>query len=236
MRFCLIFGCSLLAAFAAERAALQPQPGPRIASVVRVDKHSGRLVRTVAVASGSGRVSSRTDAWAEAAALIDDYVRQAAERYQVDPLLVRSVIQVESNFNPMAVSPKGAQGLMQLMPATARRFAVRNSFNPWDNIDGGVRYLKYLLTLFGDRQAPETLALAAYNAGEGAVLRHGGVPPYQETTEYVGKVAKKWSQARAAAGNAATPATLPEAAAAYPPVEQYTDSRGVLHIRTLPAP
>lgn len=207
-----------------------PAPTPRIASVVRVDARSGRLVRTAEVASSSGRA-----AWAELAAALDDYVRQTAERYQVDPLLVRSVIEVESHYNPAAVSPKGAQGLMQLMPQTARRFAVKNAFSPWENIDGGVRYLKYLLNLYGNREAPETLALAAYNAGEGAVMRHGGVPPYQETTDYVRKVAKSWNDARAAAGSAPVPPAAPEAAA-YRPVEQYTDARGVLHIRSRPTP
>ncbi len=232
MRFCLIAGCWLLPALAAETAA--PPPAPRIASVVKVDGHSGKLVRTVAVAQPSGKTASGARAWAELAAIIDDYVRQTAERYDVDPLLVRSVIEVESHYNPAAVSPKGAQGLMQLMPQTARRFAVKNAFNPWDNIDGGVRYLKYLLNLFGDRQAPETLALAAYNAGEGAVLRHGGVPPYQETTEYVRKVAKSWKDAQAAAGKPAPP-SAPEATT-YRPIEYYTDARGVLHIRTRSSP
>lgn len=234
MRFCLIAGCWLLPALAAENAT--PVSTPQIASVVRVDARSGRLVRTVAVASASGRDASGTRAWAELAAAIDDYVGQAARRYEVDPLLVRSVIEVESNYNPAAVSPKGAQGLMQLMPRTARRFAVKNSFNPWENIDGGVRYLKYLLNLYGDREAPETLALAAYNAGEGAVMRHGGVPPYQETTEYVRKVAKSWKDARAAAGSVAAAPEAPPEAPAYRPVEQYTDARGVLHIRTRSTP
>ncbi len=232
MRFCLIVGCWLLPVLAAENAATVP--ASQISSVVRVDARSGRLVRTVAMASPSGRVAFGTRAWGELAGAIDDYVRQTAARYQVDPLLVRSVIEVESDYNPAAVSPKGAQGLMQLMPQTARRFSVRNPFNPWENIDGGVRYLKYLLDLFGDRQAPETLAIAAYNAGEGAVIKHGGVPPYQETTDYVRRVAKSWKDARAAEpSSAAVPA--PEAAA-YRPVEQYTDARGVLYIRTRPNP
>jgi soluble lytic murein transglycosylase-like protein len=232
MRFCLIFGCWLLPALAAENAS--PAPAPGISSVVRVDARSGKLVRTMAVTSASGPVAHGTAAWAELASAIDDYVSQAAERYQVDPLLVRSVIAVESNYNPVAVSPKGAQGLMQLMPQTARRFAVKNAFSPWENIDGGVRYLKYLLGLYGDRESPETLALAAYNAGEGAVLKHGGVPPYRETSEYVRKVAKNWNDARAAAEAVAAP-PAPEAAA-YKPVEYYTDDRGVLHIRTRSTP
>jgi soluble lytic murein transglycosylase-like protein len=240
MRFCLIAGLWLLPALAADLAtpAPAPTPAPRFASVVRVDKRSGKLVRTMGIASSSGREESGRRAWAEVAGIVDDYVLQAAERYEVDPLLVRSVIAVESNYNPGALSPKGAQGLMQLMPGTARRFAVKNAFNPWENIDGGVQYLKYLLTLYGDRPAPETLALAAYNAGEGAVLKHGGVPPYQETTEYVRKVAKGWHDAQAAAGiAAATPAPAPVAeAAAYRPVEQFKDAWGVLHIRTRPTP
>jgi soluble lytic murein transglycosylase-like protein len=235
MRFCLIIACSLLPALAAEGPLPAPAPtpasAPRIASVVRVDARSGRLIRTVAIASSAAGPAARSRAWSEVAATIDGYVRQTAEKYEVDPLLVRSVLQVESNYNPGAVSPKGARGLMQLMPATARRFAVRDSFNPWENIDGGVRYLKYLLTMFGDRRAPETLALAAYNAGEGAVLKHGGVPPYQETALYVGKVAKKWQEARAAAA-VLSPPQVP----AYPPVEQFRDADGVLHIHTRSSP
>ena len=232
MRFCLIAGCWLLPALAAELAT--PLPAPQIASVVRVDVRSGRLVRTAAMASSSGRAASGTHAWADLATALDDYVRQTAERYQVDPLLVRSVIQAESNYNPSSVSPKGAQGLMQLMPQTARRFDVKNAFSPWENIDGGVRYLKYLLVLYGKRESPETLALAAYNAGEAAVLKHGGVPPYQETTDYVRKVAKNWKEARAEADRLAAPP--PPEAAEYRPVEHYTDARGVLHIRTRPTP
>jgi soluble lytic murein transglycosylase-like protein len=224
MRFCLIAGWLLAASLVAgESPAAAPPP---IKSVVRTDARTGRLVRSIAVARAKG---AKSNAWADAAASIDKFVRLTAERYEVDPLLVRSVIQVESNYNPLAVSPKGAQGLMQLMPQTARRFSVKNSFNPWENIDGGVRYLKYLLTLFGDQPTPETLALAAYNAGEGAVLKHGGIPPYMETRQYVRSVSKRWNDARTAAG------ILPERPAdapAWPVLEQFTDSRGVLHIRT----
>jgi len=165
---------------------------------------------------------------APAAVSLDPYVRQTAERYQVDPLLVHSVIQIESNYNPLAISPKGARGLMQLMPATARRFAVRNSFNPAENIDGGVRYLKYLLALFENQRSPERLALAAYNAGEGAVLRHGGIPPFRETTAYVDQVLNQWAAKRAAAPRPAPPAS--------PRIVQFFDSRGVLHIQTLYEP
>ena len=166
---------------------------------------------------------------------ISDVLHQIYRKHGIPPKLVQAIIQVESQGNPKATSRKGALGLMQLMPGTARRFAVKNSFNPWENIEGGVRYLKYLLDLFDGREEPETLALAAYNAGEGAVLRHGGVPPYQETTQYVRRVAKKWSDARAAAGDAARAAATAQALA-YPPIEQFMDSRGILHIQTRSAP
>jgi len=234
MRFCLILGLASVAAFAASPLASESRQGARIVSVVRADPRTGRLVR--ALAPAVSRVERQRDvrAWAEAAASIDRHVAETAARYDVDPLLVRSVIQVESDDDPLAVSRKGAQGLMQLMPQTARRFAVKDSFDPAQNIDGGVRYLKYLLTRFGDRQTPEALALAAYNAGEGAVMKHGGVPPYPETTLYVRKVAKRWGAAKLAEG--AKPQAAPAELAAYPAIEQYVDERGVLHVQTRTSP
>jgi soluble lytic murein transglycosylase-like protein len=119
---------------------------------------------------------------------------------------------VESNYNPLAISPKGAQGLMQLMPDTARRFGVANAFDPIDNIRGGARYLKYLLDLYhGDQR----LALAAYNAGEGAVQKYGDVPPYPETLNYVTQVGRQIRKDAAAAPPIAKPAA-PEAAEVQP--------------------
>lgn len=112
----------------------------------------------------------------------DEIIERHADKYRVDPTLVRAVIQVESDFNPSCVSHKGARGLMQLMPATATRFKVTKIHDPDQNIRGGVQYLAYLLRLFGD-DLPR--ALAAYNAGENAVLRYGGIPPYEETETYV---------------------------------------------------
>lgn len=112
----------------------------------------------------------------------DVYIERYAEQYDVDPTLIRAVIQVESNFDPKCVSVKGARGLMQLMPATAKRFGVTDVHDPEQNIRGGVRYLAYLTELFnGDLRR----VLAGYNAGEGAVMRYGGIPPYQETSNYV---------------------------------------------------
>ena len=110
---------------------------------------------------------------------------EAARRHSLDPELVRAVIAVESGFRPDAVSPKGAQGLMQLMPATARSLGVKDSLDPADNIDGGTRHLRALIERY---QGDVKRALAAYNAGEGAVARHGGMPPYPETVAYVRKV------------------------------------------------
>ena len=112
-------------------------------------------------------------------------IKAAARDYGVDEAIVRAIIHAESSFNPMALSHAGAQGLMQLMPATARRFGVTNSYDAGQNIRGGVQYLAWLLKRFNGNL---TLAAAGYNAGEGAVDRHGGVPPYQETQRYVARV------------------------------------------------
>lgn len=116
---------------------------------------------------------------------VEKIVREAAERHRVDPALVRAVIQTESGWNPSAVSRKGAAGLMQLIPGTAQRFGADDVFNPRQNIDAGVRYLKTLLERYNGNL---DLALAAYNAGEGAVARHGGMPPFRETRNYVQRV------------------------------------------------
>jgi len=107
-------------------------------------------------------------------ARVEELIHRAANTHGVDPLLVDSVIRVESNYDPYAVSRKGAEGLMQLIPSTQRRFGVLNAFHAGQNIDGGVRYLKYLIDLY---KQDFRLALAAYNAGEAAVARYGGVPP-----------------------------------------------------------
>ncbi len=117
--------------------------------------------------------------------------RAAAERYGLDPELVLAVVAVESSFEPRAVSKKGALGLMQLMPGTAGELGVTDALDPANNLDGGARYLQALLRLYrGDLRK----ALGAYNAGPGAVARHGGVPPYRETQEYVRRVMKQYGR------------------------------------------
>jgi len=122
------------------------------------------------------------------------YIREVAHRFGMDPKLIEAVIHAESNFDPQAVSPAGAIGLMQLMPETAREMGVVNSRDPFQNITGGTRYLSRLLANFkGDTR----LALAAYNAGIGPVKRYGSIPPYAETRHYVQRVlAKRARQAR----------------------------------------
>lgn len=112
-----------------------------------------------------------------------EIIDRVAAREGVDARLVRAVIQVESGYRPNARSPKGAMGLMQLMPATARQYAVRNPYDPAANIEGGIKHLKSLLARF-----PPALALAAYNAGDAAVERFGGIPPYAETRSYVSRI------------------------------------------------
>jgi soluble lytic murein transglycosylase len=115
----------------------------------------------------------------------DPIIAEAAQKHRVEAALVKAVIRTESDFVPYARSPKGALGLMQLMPATARMHNVWSVFEPKDNIEGGVRHLRLLLDQYNGNVR---LALAAYNAGEGAVERHGGIPPYPETIEYLDRV------------------------------------------------
>jgi soluble lytic murein transglycosylase-like protein len=120
---------------------------------------------------------------------VEALLRDAAARNGLDPMLVRAVVGVESAFRKDALSPKGAQGLMQLMPATAAALGVTDAFDPAQNLDAGARHLAALVQGYG---GDLTKALAAYNAGAGAVARHGGVPPYRETQDYVARVLKRY--------------------------------------------
>lgn len=116
---------------------------------------------------------------------INSLISGVADKYNLDPALLKAVVKVESHFNPRAVSPAGAMGLMQLMPKTAAALGVKDAFNVQENLEGGARYLKSMLDRF---RGDVNLALAAYNAGPGAVKKYGGVPPYRETMEYVRRV------------------------------------------------
>jgi soluble lytic murein transglycosylase-like protein len=127
-------------------------------------------------------------------AKVDSFIVDSSNRHGVDPLLIYSIMHRESSFKRFALSNKGARGLMQLMPATAARLGVRDIFDPQQNIEGGVKYMRFLLNLFdGDVR----LALAGYNAGEGAVLKYGrSVPPYRETQEYVRRISERYALMR----------------------------------------
>ena len=124
-----------------------------------------------------------------ASELLEGYVREASRKFGVPAPLIRAVIEVESSGDAHAVSPKGAQGLMQLMPATAAVLGVADPFDPRDNVLAGTRYLRFLLDAF---EGDVALALAAYNAGHDAVLRYRGVPPYPETRQYLSRIASQF--------------------------------------------
>jgi len=163
----------------------------------------------IVAANSRGRQSSPEE--------IDAAIVMAAARHNVDPNLVRAVVKVESNFNSNAVSRKGAMGLMQLMPATARQLNVRNPFDPEQNVDAGVRHLKQLLENYG---GDVNLTLAAYNAGSGAVARSAGIPRYAETQNYVRRITNLYYGGFDFAPSGAS----------RDPVRVQRDARGVLYI------
>jgi soluble lytic murein transglycosylase-like protein len=150
-------------------------------------------------------------------------ISKYANYYELDPSLIHSIIATESGFNPRAVSRKGARGLMQLMPETASRLGVEDSFDPEQNIHGGVRYFRTLMDMFNNNL---DLSLAAYNAGENLVRRLGRVPAYQETIDYVRSVTKRYTERRQSMGDRGdinNSRTF-----------RYTDSAGVLHLTNIP--
>jgi hypothetical protein len=225
MRICFnLLVCATLSLAVLWGGALESVPS-RVTWVIRADRRTGKLVRVPVVQTVPGAAAAKA-----AGPRVSEVVDAVAKEHAVDPLLVHSVIQAESNYDPFAISPKGAQGMMQLMPATARRFGVKNSFDFADNIEGGVRYLRYLMDLFQD----EKLAVAAYNAGEHAVMRYGGVPPYAETKNYVRSVTASYAGAKqAAVQNApATPEPAPKPEPEFREIEQFVDAQGNLGLRT----
>jgi soluble lytic murein transglycosylase-like protein len=198
----------------------KPVPPPNAASMraarsaaAEVSQYLGRESNQSANAK---IVAANSPGTAATSVDIDSAIEEAAARHNVDPNLVRAVVKVESNFNPNAVSRKGAMGLMQLMPSTARQLNVKNPFDPEQNVDAGVRQLKQLLDNYnGDIK----LTLAAYNAGAGAVARSSGVPHFAETQNYVRRITNLYY-----AGPNFNPA------ASHVPVRVQRDDRGVLYI------
>lgn len=186
-------------------------PSPAAAQIFTAHAANGTLVLSnqqvrkptqVFAVPGAPAYRTTTQGLSANAAIYEDLVVEHAQRHSLRPELVRAVIQVESGFNPSATSPRGAMGLMQLMPDTARSLGVVNAYDPEENIRGGTTYLRHLLNKYGNEQ----LALAAYNAGPGAVDKYDGVPPYRETREYVRKVGSK--AAAAPAGDPAKQRTV----------------------------
>ena len=248
MIFC--FGIITLALAAGTVHGASNGEAVSVATVVKADPRSGKLIRTTVAVKPKAvppvSVKAAEPVVAEAAKPVQsvgEIIEKTAREYDVDPLLVHAVIQVESAYNVNAVSAMGAEGLMQLIPATARRFGVRNSFNASENIRGGVRYLKFLSQLFNNDLR---LTLAAYNAGEGAVAKYNWIPPFPETQNYVYQVAKRYGQARRATAAAVATSGTPTVVASretkeiapvekgpeYAPIEHYVDAEGRLHMRT----
>ncbi|MEQ1946326.1 MAG: lytic transglycosylase domain-containing protein [Bryobacteraceae bacterium] len=212
-------------------------------SVVRVDRRTGKLTRTVLDRATNLPASAANAPAPQAPSKIKDLVEKSASANGVDPLLVHSVIQEESAYNRYAMSPKGAEGLMQLMPSTARMLGVGNSFDEAQNIEAGVKYLKYLQSVYKD----DRLALAAYNAGPGSVDRFKQIPPYPETQAYVERVAARYRAAHRAQdaekeANVAKQQARPSQEKAaqepaapvekHPKLEQFIDESGRLSLRT----
>ena len=168
-----------------DNAILELQGGAQI--IVPLSRiHSVERLRVIAPAdSDPVAVTAVRAAWKAEAGEFAEAIAGTAERYGLDPALLAAVAAIESNFDPYAVSNEGACGILQLIPETAGRFGVDDLFDPEQNLDGGAGYLRWLLDRFDGRTE---LALAAYNAGEGAVDRHGGIPPYPETRAYVKRV------------------------------------------------
>jgi len=207
--------------WSSKESRWKPVPGPNAAAMraarsaaAEVSQYLGRESRQSATArilttNFSGRAATPGE--------IDASIEQAAARHNVDPNLVRAVVKVESNFNPNAVSRKGAMGLMQLMPSTARQLKVKNPFDPEQNVDAGVRHLKQLLENYG---GDINLTLAAYNAGAGAVARSSGVPRYAETQNYVRRITNLYYGGF----------DFNSSGVSHDPVRVQRDARGVLYI------
>jgi len=210
-----------------------------VTSQVRADRRTGRLIRRVVVPENEvvprvvepivpGSVPRPAPA-STGSSDINTIVTDVSAEHGVDPLLVHAIIKAESGYNQYALSPKGAQGLMQLIPATAKHYGVSNVWDKRQNVEGGVRYLRHLMTQFNDMR----LVLAAYNAGEGAVFQYRGIPPYEETQEYVYRVGRNYGELRRSRKPQLQQArAVKPAEPVHRPVETIVDSEGRIHLRT----
>jgi soluble lytic murein transglycosylase-like protein len=216
---------SVLVYWSRVESRWKPVPAPSLSAMRAARSAAAEVSRQVASAPARPDVVAEPEGTpdnreilrgrAMSSAELDSIIDSAAQRHNVDPNLVRAVVKVESNFNPRAVSRKGAMGLMQLMPATARNLNVSNPFDPQQNVDAGVRHLRQLLDSF---QGDVSRSLAAYNAGSTAVVRNNGVPPYAETRQYVQRITELYGGKGSDSG------------VARAPIHMYRDSSGVLTI------
>ena len=182
--------CALFAMGTTARAEVyvyEMPDGSRMITDHPINAKHSRVVRVAPDVKGAGTLASQKNSpvFRESPSTYDRLIRRYAGEHGVDFALVKAVMQAESSFNPYAVSNKGARGLMQIMPETARRYGVHDIYNPVENIRAGVRHLKFLSNMFDNKLY---LVIAAYNAGENAVKQHQGIPPYEETQMYVRKV------------------------------------------------
>ncbi|MGH9880660.1 MAG: lytic transglycosylase domain-containing protein [Pyrinomonadaceae bacterium] len=203
--------------------AVTPQPRKRLRKLTASNNlaysHSKGPLTQLTSMNASNSLEGFTTGNAE----VDGFIVESGKRNSVDPLLLYAIMHQESTFKQRAISPKGARGLMQLMPPTARRFGVTNIFDPRQNIEGGTRYVRFLLDYF---EGNVELALAGYNAGEGAVIKYGyRVPPYAETQEYVRRISRRYSLIRdplaASLANRLTPDQLAAAQKDSKPLSSY---------------
>ncbi len=182
--------CALFAMGAtvwAEVYVYEMPDGSRMITDHPINARHTRVVRVAPDVKGAGRLAAQKNSpvFREDASTYDRLIRRYAEEHGVDFALVKAIMQAESSFNPYAVSNKGARGLMQMLPSTAGQYGVKNIFDPRENIRAAVQHLKYLHETFDHRPV---LVIAAYNAGESAVKKYHGIPPYEETENYVKKV------------------------------------------------
>ena len=171
----------------AEVYVYEMPDGTRVITDHPINSKHSRVVRVAPDVKGAGKLAAQKNSpvFREDAATYDRLIRRYADEYGVEFALVKAIMTVESAFNPYAVSNKGARGLMQMMPSTAARYGVTDIYNPVENVRAAAQHLKFLFDTFGNKPI---LVIAAYNAGENAVKQHRGIPPYEETQNYVKKV------------------------------------------------